>query len=182
MGLWPLSASALPTGGYDTTMPKRAYWLFKSEPDVFSFQDLEKAKKRRTHWDGVRNYQARNLLRDTIQVGDGVLYYHSNAKPQTIPGLASVSSAPFADPTQFEKKSKYFDPKSTVDAPRWMCVNVKADAAFRKLVTREDLKDNPDLEGMMVLQKGARLSVQPVSLEHWKVIRSMGSPKKIQAP
>ncbi|MEM1022826.1 MAG: EVE domain-containing protein [Myxococcota bacterium] len=153
----------------------------KSEPDDFSWDDLLKSKDQTTPWTGVRNYQARNIMRDQMKVGDGVLFYHSNAKPQDIPGLAVVASEPFPDPTQFEKKSKYFDPNSTLDAPRWMCVDVRADAIFEREVTRDALKENEALAEMMVLQKGARLSVQPVSSEHWKIIRKMGRPKKIHA-
>jgi predicted RNA-binding protein with PUA-like domain len=160
-------------------MAKR-YWLMKSEPDDFSWDDLLEAEDMTTPWTGVRNYQARNIMRDQMKVGDGVLFYHSNAKPQTIPGLAVVASEPFPDPTQFQKGSKYFDPKSSKEAPRWMCVSVRAEAAFQRKITRDDLKENEELEGMMVLQKGARLSVQPVSAQHWKVIRGMGRPKKIQ--
>jgi len=155
-------------------MPKRRYWLMKSEPDVFSFEDLWKAKGRRTAWDGVRNYRARNFMRDDMQVGDGVLYYHSNADPPGVAGVAEVASHPYPDPTQFDPRSKYFDPKSSREEPRWQLVDVKAVAALPRFVPLEDLKQNARLARMGVVQRGNRLSVQPVTAAEWREVLRMG--------
>lgn len=150
---------------------RRNYWLMKSEPDAYSWDDLVRDK--RTHWDGVRNYQARNLMRDEFGEGDGVLYYHSNAKPMCIAGIAKVVKAGYPDPSAFDKKSKYFDPDSDPDDPTWICVDIAPVRAFPEPITRDQLKAEPKLAEMMVLQRGARLSVQPVSSAHWKVICKM---------
>lgn len=141
------------------TAPRRC-WLLKSEPDVFSFDDLVRDGK--THWDGVRNYQARNMMRDEFQIGDLVLFYHSNAKPMAIAGLAKVVKEAYPDPAAFDPKSKYFDPKSDRDAPTWFMVDVAPVQAFDPPITRDDLKAMPELDTMMLLRKGSRLSVQPV--------------------
>lgn len=156
-------------------MPKR-YWLFKTEPDVYSFADLQRDKK--TMWEGVRNYQARNILRDEVKVGDSVLFYHSRIKPMEIPGVAKVVKGSYADPTQFDSKSKYFDPKADKDDPRWMVVDVAFDFAFKNVVTRDELQEMPELEDMMVLKRGARLSIQPVSAAEFKAITKAGGRKK----
>jgi len=152
-------------------MAKR-YWLFKSEPDVYSFADLERDGK--TYWEGVRNYQARNLLRDEVQVGDGVLFYHSRTKPMVIPGTAKVVRAGYPDPAQFDKRSKYHDPKSKPDDPRWFVVDVAFDEAFVHPVTRDEMMGMPELESMMVLKRGARLSIQPVTPQEWKAVVKAG--------
>ncbi len=143
------------------------HWLFKSEADVFSIDDLCAATRGTTHWDGVRNYQARNLLRDEIRKGDLVLYYHSSSEPTGVAGLARVARSGYPDPSQFDAKSPYHDPDSPADAPRWYCVDVKFVRRFERVVTLAELKADPALAGMMVLQRGARLSVQPVSPEHY---------------
>ena len=140
-------------------MAKR-YWLFKSEPDVYSIDDLKRDKK--TYWEGVRNYQARNLLRDEIQVGDEVLYYHSNAKPMGVAGIAKVVKAGYPDPEQFDAKSKYHDPKSDPEDPRWYVVDIQFVRKFPEVVPLAELKTEQKLAKMMVTQRGARLSVQPV--------------------
>ncbi len=140
----------------------KKYWLFKSEPDVFSIDDLRKAPKQTTYWEGVRNYQARNLLRDEIQKGDEVLYYHSNAKPMGVAGIAKVTRAGYPDPEQFDKKSKYYDAKSSKDDPRWYVVDVTFVRKFDEVVELSALKGEKKLAKMMVVQRGARLSVQPV--------------------
>ena len=150
-------------------MAKR-YWLFKSEPNVFSFDDLVKSPKKTTYWDGVRNYQARNLLRDEIKEGDEVLYYHSRIDPMCIAGTATVVRSGYPDPTQFDKKSKYFDSKASPENPRWFVVDIQAKQKFSAPLTREALKEIPELDGMMLLQKGSRLSVQPVESHEWKAI------------
>lgn len=155
-------------------MAKR-YWLMKSEPDVYSIHDLEREGS--THWDGVRNYQARNIMRDEMKVGDGVLYYHSNAKPPGIAGLARVCKEAVPDPTQFDESSKYHDPKSDPDDPRWMCVHVEFVEAFDELLPLPMLREVSALEGMALLRKGQRLSVQPVRASEWKtVLRLARSP------
>src|SRR5688572_20845933 len=113
-------------------MPRR-YWLMKSEPEVFSIQHLARAPKKTTFWEGVRNYQARNLLRDQVQVGDGVLFYHSNADPPGVAGTATVARAGYPDPAQFDARSDYHDPQATPDAPRWYAVDIKLDEIFPRL-------------------------------------------------
>jgi predicted RNA-binding protein with PUA-like domain len=157
-------------------MAKR-YWLMKSEPDDFSWDDLLAEPDQTTPWTGVRNYQARNLMRDEMRVGDGVLFYHSNVKPPAVVGLARVASEAKPDPTQFDRRSKYHDPKSTPDEPRWVCVDVQADRPLSNPVTRDQMKEEPELEGLMVLRRGARLSVQPVDREHWNVILRLARAK-----
>jgi predicted RNA-binding protein with PUA-like domain len=149
----------------------------KSEPDVFSFDDLWKAKGKRTPWDGVRNYRARNFMRDQMRVGDGVLYYHSNAEPPGVAGVAEVASEPYPDPTQFDPRSKYFDPKSTPEAPRWQLVDVKAVKKLPRFVSLQELKESPELATMGVVQRGNRLSVQPVTAAEWREVLRMGGSK-----
>lgn len=167
---------------YGRSMAKaaRKYWLMKSEPDVYSIEDLKRDGS--TYWDGVRNYQARNFMRDQMQVGDWVLYYHSNATPPGVAGLATVSKDGYPDPTQFDKKSKYFDSKATKETPRWFLVDLSFKESFKDLVSLEELKAAADeLEGMLVIKKGQRLSVQPVEKEHFKrVLKMAGSKSKIR--
>ncbi|MEM7200696.1 MAG: EVE domain-containing protein [Planctomycetota bacterium] len=153
----------------------RSYWLFKSEPDVYSFADLE--RDGRTHWEGVRNFQARNLLRDEIKQGDGVLYYHSNAKPMAIVGVAKVVAEGYPDHTAFDAKAKYYDPKSDPGAPTWFMVDVAPVAAFPEPLTRDELKEVPELSAMMLLRRGARLSVQPVTADEWNVVLKLAGVK-----
>lgn len=144
------------------------YWLMKSEPDTFSIDDLK--RKKREAWDGVRNYQARNFMRDGMRVGDGVFFYHSNCAEPGIAGLAEVASDAYPDPTQFDPKSKYFDPASSRDNPRWMLVDVKFVKKLTRVITLDELKNHPKLEGMALLRKGNRLSVMPVDAAEWKYI------------
>lgn len=154
------------------TQPK--YWLMKSEPNVFSIDCLKDSPGKTSEWDGVRNYQARNFMRD-MKKGDLVLFYHSNAEPPGIAGLATVAASAHADSAQFDKKSKYYDPKSTKDNPRWQCVDLKFKKKFPKLLPLADLKDNKDLKNMLVVQKGSRLSVQPVAASDFqKVLKLTG--------
>ncbi|MEM7517456.1 MAG: EVE domain-containing protein [Planctomycetota bacterium] len=155
---------------------KRNYWLMKSEPDVFSYADLEASKKKTTLWDGVRNYQARNFMRDEMKVGDGVLFYHSNAKPPGVAGVAKIVREAYADPTQYDPKDKHYDPKSDpeAEAPRWLCVDIQAVRALPEEVSLEALRGNPKLDGMELLRRGSRLSVQPVSAAHWRAVLSQG--------
>ena len=156
----------------------RKYWLLKSEPHVFSYQDLEDAPKRTTLWDGVRNYQARNYLRDELHVGDGVLYYHSSAKPMGVVGVCVVASEPYPDPTQFEAGHKYQDPDSDPADPRWYVVDVRAVRPVEPMVTLADIKANPRLSEMVLVQRGSRLSVQPVRAAEWReVLKMAGVPR-----
>lgn len=160
-------------------MAKRArkYWLMKSEPDVYSIEDLERDGS--DHWEGVRNYQARNFMRD-MQLGDLVLFYHSNAKPPGVVGVVEVCKEHYPDPVQFDPKSKYFDPKSKKEDPRWSVVDVKFLEQF-EIVSLQTMKDDPDLEGMLVLQKGSRLSVTPVDKTHFKhVLKIAGAKTKVR--
>lgn len=145
-------------------------WLFKSEPDVFGWDHLVSGPNQTTHWDGVRNYQARNLLRDEIKKGDLGFFYHSRTKPPHIVGVVEVTSDGYPDPTQFDPSAKYYDPKSQPEAPRWYVVDVKAKSKFGRTISLDELKKTPGLEDMMVIQKGARLSVQPVTQVEWDTI------------
>lgn len=149
------------------------HWLLKSEPDVFSYADLERAPRRTTSWGGVRNYQARNLLRDELAVGDLVLYYHSNAEPSGVAGIARVVRAGYPDPTQFDPADDYFDPASTREAPRWFAVDVQAHEPLPRFVALEELRAEPRLAGMVLLQR-SRLSVQPVTPAQWEVVLALG--------
>ncbi len=151
------------------------YWLMKSEPDVFSIDDL--AKDKTTWWEGVRNYQARNFMSQQMKVGDEVLFYHSNAEPSGIAGLAVVTKAAAPDKTQFDKKSEYFDPKATVEKPNWFCVQVGYKAKFSEVLSLNDLRENEKLADMLVLKKGQRLSVQPVDKKHFDAVKKMAGVK-----
>lgn len=155
-------------------MPKKRYWLMKSEPDVYGFDDLLAESEGRTPWDGIRNYQARNFMRDDMRVGDGVLFYHSNAQPPGVAGIAEIASEAYPDPTQFDPKSKYYDPKSTEDDPRWLLVDVAPVKALPRFVSLADLKGESKLDEMLVVQRGQRLSVQPVTPAEWRLVRKMG--------
>jgi predicted RNA-binding protein with PUA-like domain len=150
------------------------YWLMKSEPDTFSLQDLKERPQQREPWDGVRNYQARNFMRDGMSVGDGILFYHSNTKPPGIVGLAEVVSEAYPDPTAFDKKSKYYDEKSDPSNPRWFLVDVAYRKDFKHQVSLEAMKGMPELAEMKVLQKGNRLSITPVSESEYKAICAAG--------
>ncbi|MEM7310146.1 MAG: EVE domain-containing protein [Planctomycetota bacterium] len=155
-------------------MPRKTprYWLMKSEPDVYSYDDL--VREKRTHWDGVRNYQARNLMRDEMQVGDEVLFYHSNAKPPGVAGVAKVASESYPDPTQFDPADAHYDPKSDPDDPRWVLVDVKPVRRLKRLVSLPELRENPKLADMGLLRRGNRLSVQPVSPAEFREVLRMG--------
>jgi predicted RNA-binding protein with PUA-like domain len=149
---------------------KPNYWLFKSEPSVFSISDLEKAAKSTTCWDGVRNFQARNFLRDSIKVGDQVLFYHSNADPPAIVGVAEVVKEGYADDTAFDPKSIHYDAKSKKSEPTWYMVDIKHKETFARPLGLDELKKISALKSMILLQKGSRLSIQPVTETEWKVI------------
>ena len=158
-------------------MAARRYWLMKSEPNVFSIDDLARAPKQTTGWDGVRNYQARNLLRDEIKLGDGVLFYHSSADPPAVAGTAEVVRAGYPDPTQFDPRSNHHDPDASPDEPRWYGVDIKHAQTFATPVPLPVLRATPALSDMVLLRKGSRLSVQPVADAEWKTIVAMGSKR-----
>ena len=147
------------------------YWLMKTEPDVFSIDDL--IKKNTTLWEGVRNYQARNLLRD-MQTGDAVLFYHSSTDPSGVAGIAVVCKTAVADPTQFDKKSEYYDAKATKEKPIWFCPEVKFVTKFNNFISLNDLKNDKNLTSMLVIRKGQRLSVQPITPEEFEHIHQLG--------
>jgi predicted RNA-binding protein with PUA-like domain len=144
------------------------YWLMKSEPEVFSINDLEKVKS--TLWEGVRNYQARNFMMKDMAIGDQVLFYHSNAEPPGIAGVAVVHKTAVPDPTQFDKKSEYYDKKATVDKPIWYCVEVKYLKKFKNIFSLSDIRADKNLKNMLVIQKGSRLSIQPVDKKDFQYI------------
>ena len=146
-----------------------AYWLMKSEPDEFSIDDLVRAPKKTTPWFGVRNYQARNYMRDHMRVGDGVLFYHSSCEVPGIAGIAKVASAAHPDLSQFDRKSPYYDPKAKRDEPRWMLVDVKLVKKTR-VMPLEELRTYPELAQMVVLKRGNRLSITPVTAAEWEFI------------
>lgn len=148
------------------------HWLIKSEPDVFSIEDLERVG--REPWTGVRNYQARNFMWHEMKPGDLALFYHSNAKPSGIAGIAKVVGAPYPDPTQFDAKSEYFDAKSTRENPRWWLVDFEFVDRFSEIVPLETLKQDTELCEMMVCQRGTRLSINPVSAKHFKRACKLG--------
>ncbi len=156
---------------------KKSYWLMKSEPDVYSIDDF--AKHGTTHWDGVRNFKARNYMR-SMAVGDGVFFYHSNADPKAIVGIARVSKEAYPDSTQFDKKSDYYEPKATRDKPYWYMVEIEFVRKLGEPQSLEKLRGMKDLEGMALLKKGQRLSVQPVTEEEWKTICALaGVPSRV---
>ena len=150
------------------------YWLMKSEPDVFGIDHLIECPDQTEHWDGVRNYQARNFMRDDMSVGDQVFFYHSNTKVPGIVGLAEVAREAYPDHTQFDPDSKYFDPKSDPDEPRWVMVEIKFRRKLERVISLRELKDQADqLEGLKLIQRGNRLSIMPVSKKHWDYILSL---------
>lgn len=150
-------------------------WLIKSEPDVFSIEDLEKVHQEL--WSGVRNYQARNFMWREMKVGDLALFYHSNAKPPGIVGVAKVASEAYPDPTQFKKNGDYFDPKATEEKPRWYLVDFEHVCTFDEMIPLEQLKNDPILSEMQVCQKGSRLSITPVEKKHFTRVLKIAGEK-----
>ena len=147
------------------------YWLMKSEPEEFSIDDL--ARKKSEPWSGVRNYQARNFMRDGIRAGDGVFFYHSSCAEPGIVGIASVATSAYPDPTQFDPRSDYFDAKSSRAAPRWLLIDVKFKRKLKRTITLAELKAQPELRELALVRPGSRLSVQPVSKAHRDFILSL---------
>ena len=156
------------------------YWLMKTEPDVFSINHLRQSYNATAGWDGVRNYLARNHMRD-MKLEDGVLFYHSRTTPPGVVGIARVAQEAHTDITQFDPSSDYFDPKSTLENPRWIQVCLRFEQEFSAMLPLDDLRQDPKLEGMTLIQKGSRLSVQPVSAAHWKHILKLAGVKPEKA-
>jgi predicted RNA-binding protein with PUA-like domain len=156
---------------------ERRYWLVKSEPDSFSFDDLLASPNRTTHWDGVRNFQARNTMRDDMKLGDLVFFYHSSTDPAAIVGIAEVVREAYPDHTAFDRKDSHYDPKSKPDAPTWMMVDLRAREPLPRPITLGELRGVKGLEKMVLLQKGSRLSVQPVTAKEWEIICKLAGVK-----
>ncbi len=151
---------------------QKKYWLMKSEPEVFSIDHLQKDKT--TWWEGVRNYQARNYMNQSMTVGDEILFYHSNVEPAGIAGVAVVSEKAKPDPSQFNKKSDYFDPKATKEKPNWFCVQIAYKNKFKKFISLEKMKADPFCADLIVIKKGQRLSIQPVLEKDFLYLINLG--------
>jgi predicted RNA-binding protein with PUA-like domain len=152
------------------------YWLFKNEPEDFSIDDLAAAPGKRTHWDGVRNYQARNFIRDDMRKGDLGFYYHSNCDVPAVVGIVEIARESYPDHTAFDPEDPHFDPKSNPDDPRWFMVDVKLKRKLRRPIPLSEIREHAEkLEGFHLIQRGNRLSVMPVWPEHWKLILSLES-------
>lgn len=149
------------------------YWLFKSEPDAFSIDDLKACKGKRDHWDGIRNYQARNLMRDEMKKGDLGFFYHSSCKVPGIVGVVEIVREAYPDHTALDPEAKYHDPKASAENPRWCMVDVKYKRKFDQVLSLTSLREVPALSGMMLLRKGSRLSIQPVTAEQWQIIMDL---------
>ena len=158
-------------------MPETKYWLFKSEPGAYSFADLQAETGRTAEWDGVRNYQARNFMRDDMKVGDGILFYHSSSNPTAVIGTATIVREAYPDETAWDPESIHYDPKSTLDNPTWLVVDIQADREFARPVTLAEVKQNPRLESMLLVRRGMRLSIQPVTQDEWEEILALGGEK-----
>ena len=148
-----------------------AYWLMKSEPDAYSIDDLKRDGTE--PWDGIRNYQARNMMRDDMKIGDDVLFYHSSCKVPGVAGIAKVASASYPDPTQFDPRAKYFDEKSTDENPRWVLVDIAFVRKLKRPITLKELKEHPALDDFRLNQRGNRLSIFPVEKRHWDIVLSL---------
>ncbi len=149
------------------------FWLLKSEPDAFSIDDLRNMPGKKDHWDGIRNYQARNMMRDDMKKGDMAFFYHSSCPVPGIVGTVEIVREAYDDHTALDPKSKYYDAKATKENPRWCMVDVKYRNKFKQIITLEALKQNKKLDGMTLLKRGNRLSIMPVSASEWKSIRAM---------
>ena len=149
------------------------FWLMKSEPDVYGIDHLRKEKRKTDHWDGIRNYQARNFMRDDMKKGDLAYFYHSNCDEPGIVGIMEVVKQAYVDHTQFDSQEKYFDPQSKPENPRWLMVDVKFKEKFKQTISLKALKANPKLQDMRLVQKGNRLSIMPVTKKEWDIINKM---------
>lgn len=156
-----------------TKVKKMSYWLFKTEPDAFGIDDLKGRPDQTEPWDGVRNYQARNFLRDDVAVGDKVFIYHSSCKLVGIAGVAEVVKAGYPDETQFNPESDYYDPKATPEAPRWYRVDVRFVEKFSQVLTLKTIKEQPDITDIGLVKKGGRLSIMPVEPKEWQKLYQM---------
>jgi len=152
------------------------YWLMKSEPDMFSIDDLKQRPKQVEPWDGVRNYQVRNMLRDEMHVGDMAFFYHSSCDEPGIAGTMTIAKAGYPDATMYDPDSKYYDPKATPENPRWFRVDVKFQKKFKRVIALQELKKHPALKDMPVVMKGSRLSITPVTEAQWKFILGLIDP------
>lgn len=150
-----------------------SYWLLKSEPGVFSIDDLKRAPGRSDHWDGVRNYQARNYMRDAMRKGDLAFFYHSSCAVPGIVGIVEIAREAYPDSTAFDRRSAYYDPKSTPDNPRWFMVDVRYRRTLKRVITLQELKQHRALSAMPLLRKGSRLSIMPVTAEQWDYISNL---------
>lgn len=153
------------------------YWLMKTEPSTYSIQDLSREKKQTTHWDGVRNYQARNYMRDQMKLGDKVLVYHSNANPPAVAGVATIVRESYPDHTSWDPKDKHYDEKSTPQNPRWFMVDIKLEQIFNEPIPLDELREIAALKDMELLRKGSRLSVQPVRKKEFDAILKLAKKK-----
>ena len=155
-------------------MSEKRYWLFKSEPTAYSFDDLMNDPDGWAEWDGVRNYQARNMMRDDMKVGDSILFYHSNAKPMAVVGIASVVREGYDDVHALDPDDKHYDPKATQEKPIWSMVDIKGERPLARPVTLAEIKENPKLKDMLLIRKGMRLSIQPITKEEFIEVVSQG--------
>ncbi len=156
-------------------MAERKYWLFKSEPTSYSFNDLSKEENQTAEWDGVRNYQVRNFMRDEMGQGDAVLFYHSSTTPTAVVGTATIVSQAYPDVTAWDPQSKYYDAKSSPDNPAWLVVDIKAEQEFARPVTLAEIKQNAALGAMLLVRRGMRLSIQPVTQAEYEEIVLLGN-------
>jgi len=152
----------------------RRYWLVKSDPETFGLAELAQSPDRTTVWDGVRNYQARNHLRDDMRAGDGVLFYHSQSDPPAVVATAKVVRPGYPDPTQFDRKSPRHEPKATAERPVWYAVDIELDEVLGRPVPLPEMRETQGLDRMVLLRKGSRLSVQPVSAAEWRIVTALG--------
>ena len=155
-------------------MAEKKYWLFKSEPTAYSFDDLMNDPDGWAEWDGVRNYKARNMMRDDMKVGDSILFYHSNAKPMAVVGIASVVREGYDDFHGLDPDDKHYDPKATPEKPIWSMVDIKGERPLARPVTLAEIKDNPKLKDMLLIRKGMRLSIQPITKEEFDEVVEQG--------
>ena len=155
-------------------MAEKKYWLFKSEPSAYSFDDLMNDPDGWAEWDGVRNYQARNMMRDDMKVGDSILFYHSNAKPMAVVGIASVVKEGYDDFHGLDPDDDHYDPKATDEKPIWSMVDIKGERPLARQVTLDEIKENPKLKDMLLIKKGMRLSIQPITKEEFDEVVSQG--------